>query len=57
MKVVSLASITCDHEAEMLILAMYLKIFENVKYFRSIQIQILLIPELQIQLLILYKRF
>ena len=40
MKVVSLAGITCDRETEMLILTMYLnkylKVFENVKYFRKV---------------------
>ena len=36
MKVISLAGITCDHEIEMLILTTYLKVFENVKYFKRV---------------------
>ena len=35
-KVITLAGITCDHETEMLILTMYLKVFENVKYFKKV---------------------
>ena len=33
MKVISLAGIICDCENEMLILTMYLKVLENIKYF------------------------
>ena len=36
MKVISLADITCDLETEMLILTMYLKVFEKIKYFRKV---------------------
>ena len=40
MKIISLAGITCDHETEMLMLAMYLKkylkVFLNVKYFKKV---------------------
>ena len=40
MMVISLAGITCDHETEMLVLTiylkMYLKLFGNVKYFRKV---------------------
>ena len=35
-KVFSLAGITCDLETEMLILTMYLAVFEKVKYFRNV---------------------
>ena len=58
MKVISLAGIICDYETEMLILTMYLKkylkVFENVKYFKYLnKKQILFIPKRQIQLQIL----
>ena len=33
---ISLAGITCNLETEMLILTMYLKVFEKVKYFRKV---------------------
>ena len=36
MKVISLASSTCDHETEMLILTMHLKVFGNVKYYKKV---------------------
>ena len=40
MKVISLASLTCGFETEMLILTMYvkkdLKVFEKFKYFRKV---------------------
>ena len=35
-KVISFVGITSDHETGMLILTMYLKVFENVKYFIKI---------------------
>ena len=35
-KVISFAGITCDHETEMLILTVYLKVFENFKYFKKV---------------------
>ena len=40
MKEINLAGFTCDRETEILILTMYLKkylkLFENIKYFREV---------------------
>ena len=35
-KIIILAGITCDLETEMLILTIYLKVFEKVKHFRKV---------------------
>ena len=63
MKVISLASITCDHETEMLILTMYfknyLKVFETVKYLgKYLNTNILIQHQIQLQILLkIFKYF